>query len=92
MTIKSIKEKYTGKYGDHDERTMFKVHNFTDPEIGKAVVIVTYVPWYGRTVWQAVRVSDGKELIEKGSCRPCDNMDDAIDVICEMISDGYGTI
>ena len=40
---------------------------------------------YGRTVWQVVRVSDGKELIHDGNCRPCDSLDDAIDVAGEMI-------
>lgn len=33
---------------------------------------------------QIVRVSDGVELLLEGSCRPCDNLDDAIDVAGEM--------
>ena len=39
---------------------------------------------FGKTVMQVVRVSDGKELLPEGSCRPCDNLDDAIDVAGEM--------
>lgn len=39
---------------------------------------------FGKTVMQVVRVSDGKELLTEGSCRPCDNLDDAIDVASEM--------
>lgn len=29
-------------------------------------------------------MSDGKELLTEGSCRPCDNLDDAIDAASEM--------
>ena len=32
---------------------------------------------YGKTVTQIVKVSDDKELLPEGSCRPCDNLDDA---------------
>lgn len=28
---------------------------------------------------------NGKELLREGSCRPCDNLDDAIDVAGEMM-------
>lgn len=31
-----------------------------------------------------MEVSDGKELLPEGSCRPCDNLDDVIDVADEM--------
>ena len=81
MTIKEIKEKYRGRYGN-GEHTMYSVYDYG---FGKVVVIVTKSRSYGDTVWQAVRVSDGKELIPDGSCRPCDNLDDAIDVAGEMI-------
>lgn len=83
MTIKSIKEKYNGKYGN-GEKTMFTVYDYKDGN-GKMVIVVTKDPRFGRTVWQAVRVRDGKEMIEAGRCRPCDNLDDAIDVAGEMM-------
>lgn len=84
MTIKAIKEKYHGKYG-RGEKESFTVYDYKD-ERGKVVIITTYCRIYGRTVWQAVRVSDGAELIPDGNCRPCDNLDDAIDVASEMIN------
>ena len=83
MTIKAIKEKYNGRYGD--EKTMFATYDYHDGN-GKVVIVVTKCRLYGNTVWQAVRVNDGAELIKDGSCRPCDNMDDAIDVAAEMIA------
>ena len=83
MTIKQIKENYTGKYG-HGEKTMFKAFDYNDGN-GKVVIVVTHHSAYRKTVWQAVRVSDGAELIEAGRCRPCDNLDDAIDVAGEMM-------
>lgn len=83
MTIKSIKEKYTGKYGKN-EKTMFTVYDYKDGN-GKIVIVVTHHSQYRKTVWQAVRVSDGKELIPEHCCRPCDNMEDAIDVAGEMM-------
>lgn len=83
MTIKEIKSQYTGRYGN-GEKTMFATYNYGG-EIGKAVIVVTKCRSYGDTVWQAVRVSDGKELIPDGACRPCDNLDDAIDVAGEMM-------
>lgn len=84
MTIKEIKQKYEGKYGK-GEKTTVVTYDFKD-ENGKVAIITTYIRGYGRTVWQAVRVSDGKELIEDGRCRPCDNLDDAIDVAGEMMN------
>ena len=84
MTIKEIKQKYEGKYGNGEKMTIV-TYDFGDGN-GKVAVITTYVRSYGRTVWQAVRVSDGKELIEEGRCRPCDNLDDAIDVAGEMMN------
>lgn len=83
MKIKDIKEVYNGKYG-HGEKTMFKVYDYKDGN-GKMVIVATKHGVYGNTVWQAVRVNDGKEMIEEGRCRPCDNMDDAIDVAGEMM-------
>lgn len=83
MTIKAIKEAYTGRYGN-GEKTMFTTFDYGDGN-GKVVIVVTRHGIYGRTVWQVVRVGDGKELIPDGNCRPCDNMDDAIDVAGEMM-------
>lgn len=83
MTIKAIKEQYTGRYAK-GEKTSFTVHNYNDGN-GKVVIITTRCDSYGRTVWQVVRVSDGAELIPNGDCRPCDNLDDAIDVAGEMM-------
>lgn len=83
MTIKAIKEKYNGRYGEN-EKTMFTTFDYQDGN-GKIVIVVTRHWLAGRTVWQAVRVSDGKELIPAGSCRPCDSLDDAIDVAGEMM-------
>lgn len=84
MTIKAIKEAYNGKYGEPWEKTMFTTYDYNDGN-GKVVIVVTFARGYGDTVWQAVRVSDGKELISKGRCRPCDNLEDAIDVAGEMM-------
>lgn len=87
MTIKAIKEKYKDyheKTGDH--KTMFAVFSAEDGN-GKAdkyVVVVTDCKGYGKTVFQVVRVSDGQEMLYKGSCRPCDDLSDAVDVACEM--------
>lgn len=83
MTIKTIKEKYMGVYGG-GEKTMFATYDYDDGN-GKVVIVVTKHPVYGRTVWQAVRVSDGMELIPGGRCRPCDSLNDAIDVVSEMM-------
>lgn len=63
---------------------MYKVYDYNDGN-GKVVIVATKDRRYGATVWQAVRVKDGKELINSGDCRPCDNMDDAIDVAGEMM-------
>lgn len=85
MTIKAIKEKYDGKYADGGEKTMFVTYDYNNGW-GKVVIVVTSCKGYGKTVFQAVRVSDGKEMIEEGRCRPCDNMNDAIDVAGEMMT------
>lgn len=42
------------------------------------------VKGYSKTTMQVVRVSDGKELLPGGSCRPCDNIDGIIYVVGEM--------
>lgn len=84
MTIKAIKEKYKDYQIRGAEWNSFAVYNYGGTT-GKVVIVVNNCKEYGRTVMQAVRVSDGKELIAKGACRPCDNLDDAVDVAGEML-------
>ena len=84
MTIKAIKEKYKDYKIKGNEKNMFTTYDYQDGN-GKVVIIVNDCRGYGKTVMQVVRVSDGKELLKDGSCRPCDNLDDAIDVAGEMI-------
>ena len=87
MTIKAIKEKYKDfhkKTGD--DKTMFSVIHAVSGE--KYVVIGTDCKGYGKTVYQVVRVSDGREMLGKDRCRPCDNFyEDSNDVACEMMWD-----
>lgn len=83
MTIKAIKEKYKDYKCRPNEKNMFVIYNYNDDN-GKVIIVVNDCKGYGKTVMQVIRVSDGKELLPKGSCRPCDNLDDAIDVAGEM--------
>lgn len=83
MTIKEIKEKYKDYKRKANEKNMFTTYDYNDGN-GKVVIIVNDCKGFGKTVMQVVRVSDGKELLTEGSCRPCDNLDDAIDVAGEM--------
>lgn len=86
MTIKAIKEQYK-HYGDPTEKKSFVVYDWQDGN-GKCVIVVSHMGMYRyKDVVQVVRVRDGKELLEKGACRPCDNLDDAIDVAGEMIAE-----
>ena len=85
MTIKAIKEKYKD-YQKDTGKNMFTTYDFGD-DIGKVVVVVNSSKSYGKTVAQVVRVSDGKELLPKDMNRPCDNLDDAIDVADEMLQE-----
>lgn len=62
---------------------MFTIYDYNDGN-GKVVIVVNYNKGYGKTVMQIVRVSDGKELLINGGCRPCDSLEDAIDVAGEM--------
>ena len=91
MTIKAIKEKYKNySMGFGVRKNMFAVYDYGDGN-GKVVIVVNYCGKYlGRDVVQAVRVRDGKELLAEGRCRPCDNLDDAIDVAGEMIREVWG--
>ena len=82
MTIKAIKEKYKDYHKTTgDNKTMFSVFSM---EGEKYVVVVTDCRGYGKTVFQVVRVRDGQEMLFNGSCRPCDDLGDAVDVACEM--------
>ena len=85
MTIKRIKEMYKNYTCEGSEYNSFAVYDYNDGN-GKIVVVVKNLRMYGyKDVVQAVRVKDGKELIETGRCRPCDNLYDAIDVAGEMM-------
>lgn len=83
MTIKSIKEAYKNYNREGSEVNRFAIYDYNDGN-GKLVIVVNDCKGYGKTVTQVVRVRDGKEMLAKGSCRPCDNLDDAIDVAGEM--------
>ena len=86
MTIKSIKEKYKDYRIRGNEKNMYTTYDYKDGN-GKVVIVVNSHPHkdIGKYVTQVIRVSDGKELLKDGDCRPCDNLDDAIDVAGEMI-------
>lgn len=86
MTIKEVMARYKDyRATDTTERNSFITYDYRDGN-GKVVVVVQVSKYkdIGKYVVQAVRVSDGKELIEAGRCRPCDSMEDAIDVAGEM--------
>ena len=83
MTIKEIKDSYKDYKLRGNERNGFTTWNYNDGN-GKVVIVVNICKGYGKTVMQVVRVKDGKELLPEGSCRPCDNLNDAIDVAGEM--------
>ena len=86
MTIKAIKEKYKncGKEIFGCGKIMFTTWDYKDGN-GKVVIVVSNCGWLGKDVIQVIRVSDGKELLSEERCRPCDNLDDAIDVAGEMM-------
>lgn len=69
-----------------DPKWKFVTYDYGDGN-GKVVIIVSYEMVAGelwRTVCHVIRLSDGKDLLLDGACRPCDNLDDAIDVAGEM--------
>ena len=84
MTIKAIKEAYKTYKISGNEHNSFVTADWNDGN-GKCLIVLNNCKGYGQTVMQVVRVSDGAELLSNGSCRPCDNLDDAIDVAGEMI-------
>ena len=75
MTIKAIKEKYKLYNLRGSEWNTFTSYDYEDGN-GKVVIVVNNCKGFGKTVMQVVRVSDGKELLPEGSCRPCDSLDD----------------
>ncbi len=87
-TIKSIKEQYKDYQRSYGERNSFVVHDWNDGN-GKCVIVVNRSSnrFVGSYVTAVIRVSDGKDIAECGM-RPCDNLNDAIDVAGEMIVEG----
>lgn len=86
MTIKAIKEQYKDyEIARNGGKNSFVVTNLTDAKV-KAVIIVN-VHNVGKSVIQLVRVSDGEELFKNGECRPCDSLEDALDVAEEIVWD-----
>lgn len=92
MKIQAIKEEWRGKheYAGLTGKKMFTVWTFNNP-VGKCVVMVINDRDIGKTVVAVIRVETGKDILN-GHSRPCDNMDDAIDVAGEMISDNWDEI
>ena len=93
MTIREIK----ALWGSKDRiqgctgKKQFATYDFQ--EFGKCVVVVVNDGAYlGRTVVALVQVATGNDLFHGEHSRPCDNMDDAIDVageiIGQMVADG----
>ena len=87
MTIKAIKETYKKYKCSGGEHNIFTTYDYRDGN-GKVVLVVNVCSGFGKTLMQVVRVSDGEELLKNGRCRPCDNLDDAVDVFGEMMQDG----
>lgn len=85
MTVKEIKTLYKDYNVKQGEKNFFVSHNYGDGN-GKVLIIVNACKGYGKTVTQVIRVKDGAELLKNGSCRPCDNLKDSIDVAGEMIN------
>ena len=84
MTIKAIKEQYKKYEISGSEKNIFVTYEDNNE---KFVVVVNSNKSYGKTVTQVIRVLDGKEMLQIGSCRPCDNLQDAIDVAMEMVQE-----
>ena len=87
MTIKEIKEIWSHKKISFSGKKMFTTVKFSEP-LGKCVVMVVKNPYMDRYVEAIIQVSTGNDILN-GHSRPCDNMEDAVDVACEMISDNW---
>ncbi len=85
MTIKELKEKYKSYKCGSGEKNSFVIYDYGEGN-GKILIVVNRNKnkYIGKWVVQAVRVRDGKELLKDGAMRPCDNLNDAIDVVSEM--------
>ena len=86
MTIKEIKAQWSekAKINGLSGKKQFTVWSFTG--YGKCVVVVVNDPHMERFVVGVVPVSTGIDVLADHA-RPCDNMDDAIDVAGEILSD-----
>ena len=91
MTIKAIKEEFAKKtryQGISGGKWQFTVWRMTKK--GKCVLCVQNLGGYeGRWVVACISTIDGKDLFHNDHSRPCDNMDDAIDVASEILSSMY---
>ena len=85
-SLKALKEKYNGYKAEKGEETKFKTTDLNDGN-GKLLLVVNYNKIAGKTLVQIVRVSDGKELLSVGRCRPVDGLKDAEDVAIEMLNE-----
>lgn len=81
MKIKEIKEDYKNYKLGVGEWNTFTTYDYNNG-YGKVVIVVNNNKITGKTVVQVIRVSDGEKLLK--GCRPCDSLDDAIDVAGEM--------
>ena len=92
MTIKEIKETWSRKqnYCGLSGKKMFTTVKFSEP-IGKCVIMVVKDPWMDRYVEAIIRVSTGEDILN-GMSRPCDNMEDAVEVACEMVADPWSDL
>ena len=86
MKIKDIKAKYQQieEIKGLSGKKQFTVFTFEEP-IGKCVVVVVNNFYMDRVVVALVQVSTGIDILADHS-RPCDNMEDAIDVADEIVS------
>ncbi len=90
MTIKEIKTEWSKKtiYQGGSGKWQFTTYQLT--RNGKCVIAVQNEDRdYGRTVVACISTLDGKDIFHNHHSRPCDNMNDAVDVASEIISEMY---
>ena len=90
MTIKEIKSEWAKKssYKGGQGKWQFTTWKFT--KNGTCVIAVQNEGGeFGRTVVACISTLDGKDLLHSDHSRPCDNMDDAVDVVGEMLNDMF---